>query len=311
MPALSEAIVVSDLVKRYGAVEAVAGISFSVAAGTIFGLLGRNGAGKTTTLECCIGIGTPTSGSIRVLGLDPAQRRDFAQLRRRIGVQLQSTSLPEKATVREVLELYAAYYSIAPRVSEMAARVGLDDKLERQIAQMSGGEQQRLALALALQHDPDVLFLDEPTAGMDAFGRRILWTEVERLRAAGKTIVLTTHYIEEAERLSDRICMVQRGRIIAEAPPADFIAQHGGAAGVRIVASGFAPDATLERLGTWTRTREQWTLATRADPGLALAAIVTAANAMEAVITVLDMHRPTLEDAFIAITGEALEEADT
>lgn len=307
---MSAAIVVDKLVKRFGVVEAVAGLSFTVAAGSIFGLLGRNGAGKTTTLECCIGIGKPTSGRIRVLDLDPSKAGDLTKLRRRMGVQLQATSLPEKANVREVLELYAAYYSIRPRVEEMAERVGLEGKLERQIAQMSGGEQQRLALALALQHDPEVLFLDEPTAGMDAFGRRILWTEVERLRAAGKTIVLTTHYIEEAERLSDRICMVQRGKIVAEATSAELTAQYGGDATVSIVAEGFTPGSELEALGTWTRTRGEWKLATHTEPGLALAAIVTHANALGANITLLDMHRPTLEDAFIAITGEALEEVD-
>jgi ABC-2 type transport system ATP-binding protein len=301
---------VDGLVKRYGNVEAVGGCSFAVPAGTIFGLLGRNGAGKTTTLECCIGIGKPTSGTVRVLDLDPTRARDLDQLRRRIGVQLQATSLPEKANVREVLELYAAYYGSAPRAAEMAERVGLEGKLDRQIAHMSGGEQQRLALALALQHDPDVLFLDEPTAGMDAFGRRILWTEVERLRAAGKTIVLTTHYIEEAERLSDCICILQRGKIVAQATAADLVARYGGDATVSIVANGFAPEASLKRLGTWTRTRDEWKLATRVEPGLALAAIVTEANAMAAQITLLDMHRPTLEDAFIAITGEAIEEVD-
>jgi ABC-2 type transport system ATP-binding protein len=307
---VSAAIVVDELVKQYADVQAVAGLSFSVAPGTIFGLLGRNGAGKTTTLECCIGIVKPTSGTIRVLDLDPARPRDFARLRRKIGVQLQATSLPEKANVREILELYAAYYGIAPRVGEMAERVGLADKLDRRIAQMSGGEQQRLALALALQHDPDVIFLDEPTAGMDAFGRRILWNEVERMRSAGKTIVLTTHYIEEAERLSDRICMVQRGKIIAEATPADLVAEYGGDATVSIVAAGFVPGTALEALGTWTKTRDEWKLATRTEPGLAVAAIVTHANELDARITLLDMHRPTLEDAFIAITGEAIEEVD-
>jgi len=307
---VNAAIVVDRLVKRYGDVEAVADLSFAVSAGTIFGLLGRNGAGKTTTLECCIGIGKPTSGSIRVLDLDPARPRDFAGLRRRIGVQLQATSLPDKANVREVLELYAAYYSITPRVSEMAERVGLTGKLDRQMAQLSGGEQQRLALALALQHDPEVLFLDEPTAGMDTFGRRILWAEVEGLRAAGKTIVLTTHYIEEAERLCDRICMVQRGKIVAEATAADLVARYGGAATVSIVAAGFAPARSLEEFGTWTNTRNEWKLVTHMEPGLALAAIVTAANALGAKITLLDMHRPTLEDAFIAITGETIEEVE-
>ncbi len=296
------------LVKRFGDLTAVDALSFAVARGTIFGLLGRNGAGKTTTLECCIGLGKPTSGDVRVLELDPTRPRELTRLRPRIGVQLQATSLPEKANVREVLELYAAYYGIAPRAEEMATRVGLDDKLDRQIAQMSGGEQQRLALALALQHDPDVLFLDEPTAGMDAFGRRILWTEVERLRDAGKTIVLTTHYIEEAERLCDRICMIQRGAIVADGTPADLVARYGGEASVTIAADGFTPSDGLAHLGTWTKAGAQWKLATRGEPGLALAAVVTEANAMAAKITSLDMHRPTLEDAFIAITGETIEE---
>jgi ABC-2 type transport system ATP-binding protein len=298
------------LVKRFGRVEAVAGISFAVPRGTIFGLLGRNGAGKTTTLECCIGIGRPTAGTVRVLGLDPTRGRDLARLRPKIGVQLQATSLPEKANVREALELYAAYYGITPRSQEMAQRVGLDGKLDRQIAQMSGGEQQRLALALALQHDPEVLFLDEPSAGMDAFGRRILWNEVERLRDAGKTVVLTTHYIEEAERLSDRICIVQRGRIVAEGTPADLVARFGGDATVSIRAEGFEPDDELRALGTWTKAGAEWKLATRGEPGLALAAVVTRANALGAAIASLDMHRPTLEDAFIAITGETIGETE-
>ena len=307
---MNEAIVVERLVKRYGTLTAVDALSFAVPRGTIFGLLGRNGAGKTTTLECCIGLGKPTSGTVHVLELDPTRPRELERLRPRIGVQLQATSLPEKANVREVLELYAAYYAIAPRAQEMAARVGLDGKLDRQIAQMSGGEQQRLALALALQHDPEVLFLDEPTAGMDAFGRRILWTEVERLRDAGKTIVLTTHYIEEAERLCDRICMIQRGAIVADGTPADLVTRHGGDASVTIAADGFTPGANLQPLGTWTKAGAQWKLATRGEPGLALAAVVTDANMAGATITSLDMHRPTLEDAFIAITGETIEETE-
>lgn len=305
---MDQAIVVDGLVKTYGRVTAVDGIAFAVAPGTIFGLLGRNGAGKTTTLECCIGLGQPTAGTIRVLGLDPTRTRDLAALRPRIGVQLQATSLPEKANAGEILELYAAYYGIAPRSAEMAERVGLGGKLDRQIAQMSGGEQQRLALALALQHDPEVLFLDEPSAGMDAFGRRIMWAEVERLRDAGKTIVLTTHYIEEAERLCERICVLQRGRIVADATPADLVARYGGDATVSIAADRFTPDSALEALGTWAHTGSHWKLATHGEPGLALAAVVTHANAIGAQIDSLDMHRPTLEDAFVALTGETLLE---
>jgi ABC-2 type transport system ATP-binding protein len=304
-----DAIAVTGLVKTYGDVQAVAGVTFSVPRGSIFGLLGRNGAGKTTTLECCIGLKKPTSGTVRVAGLDPARRADLTRLRRVMGVQLQSTSLPEKATAGEVLDLYAALYSIPAKTREMAARVGLDDKLDRQIAQMSGGEQQRLALALALQHDPDVIFLDEPTAGMDAFGRRVLWHEVENLRAAGKTVVLTTHYIEEAERLCDTICVVQRGTIVAQDTPANLVARFGGAARVCVRALGFEPDADLARLGEWLNLDGEWQLVTSDEPGLALAAVVTRANAMQATITSLDMHRPDLEDAFVALTGERIGEA--
>jgi ABC-2 type transport system ATP-binding protein len=305
---MDSAIVVERLEKRYGDVQAVAGISFSVERGTIFGLLGRNGAGKTTTLECCIGLNRPTAGTVRVLGLDPAERAGMQALRRRIGVQLQATSLPEKAAVGEILELYATYYSIPPRNAEIASRVGLEDKLDRRVAQLSGGEQQRLALALALQHDPDVLFLDEPTAGMDAFGRRILWGEVDRLREAGKTVVLTTHYIEEAQRLCDRICIIQRGKLIADDTPAGLVARFGGAARVSITADGFAPDSALQAFGRWVENGGGWELVTPGEPGLALAEVVTRANAMGATIATLDMRRPDLEDAFIALTGETIED---
>ena len=302
------ALAVRDLVKRYGDVTAVDGISFDVAPGTIFGLLGRNGAGKTTTLETCIGLTAPTAGSVRVLGLDPARRRDFERLRRRIGVQLQATSLPEKARVREILDLYAAYYGIKPQTTRLAARVGLEDKLERFVGKLSGGEQQRLALAIALLHDPEVVFLDEPTAGMDAFGRRILWSEVERLRRTGKTLILTTHYIEEAERLCDQICIVQAGRIVARDSPEGLVARYGGDACIEFAARGFRLEPALDRLGTWTHEAERWRLTVRAEPGRALGAIVGRANDLGVAIEALDLRRPGLEDAFIAITGETLDE---
>ncbi|MBD5634063.1 MAG: ABC transporter ATP-binding protein [Candidatus Eremiobacteraeota bacterium] len=302
------AIAVSGLVKRFGDIAAVDGISFDVAPGTIFGLLGRNGAGKTTTLETCIGLTAPTSGTVRVLGLDPTKRVDFEKLKRRVGVQLQTTSLPEKAKAGEILELYAAYYGVAPRSKEFGERVGLGDKLDRFVGKMSGGEQQRLALAIALLHDPDVVFLDEPPAGMDAFGRRILWAEVERLRSQGKTLVLTTHYIEEAERLCDEICIVQAGRIVARDTAAALVAEHGGDAAIDFAARGFALDPALELLGRWTQKAERWQVFVRGEPGHALGAIVSHANALGVTIDDLDLHRPGLEDAFLAITGEALDD---
>jgi ABC-2 type transport system ATP-binding protein len=296
------------LVKRYRAVEAVAGISFRVERGSIFGLLGRNGAGKTTTLESCVGLVRPTAGTIRILGLDPSRSVDLRRLRFRFGVQLQATSLPEKAKTREILDLYATYYHLRPNAEAIAARVGLEDKLDRFVGVMSGGEQQRLALALALQHDPDVLFLDEPSAGMDAFGRRILWGEVERLRAAGKAIVLTTHYIEEAERLCDQVCVVQQGRIVAQDTPRALIERYGGAARIAFVAAGFTPDDALHATGTWTRTGDRWIVLTSREPGHVLAQIVTHANESNVPIDDLELRRPGLEDAFLALTGEQIEE---
>ena len=307
VPAEGEAAIsVHRLVKVYGDVRD--GISFDVARGTIFGLLGRNGAGKTTTLEICIGLTKPTSGSVRVAGLDPTRRSDFEKLRRRVGVQLQATSLPEKARVREIFSIFSEYYGIVPRPAELAARVGLEDKLDRFVGKLSGGEQQRLALALALLHDPPILFLDEPTAGMDAFGRRILWAEVDRLRGAGKTVVLTTHYIEEAERLCDEICIMQAGKIVARDTAAALIAAHGGAATITFSARGFAADKSLAPLGRWTQVDERWSLAVAGEPGAALGAIVAHANARGIAIDQLDLRRPGLEDAFIAITGESLED---
>jgi ABC-2 type transport system ATP-binding protein len=303
-----DAIAVHDLVKQFGSVTAVDGISFDVAPGTIFGLLGRNGAGKTTTLECCIGLTKPTSGTIRIAGLDPTRRGDFEKLRRVVGVQLQATTLPEKAKAREILDLYAVYYNLPPRTEELAARVGLEDKLDRFVGKMSGGEQQRLALAIALLHDPAIVFLDEPTAGMDAFGRRILWAEVERLKAEGKTLILTTHYIEEAERLCDEICIVQAGKIVARDTPAALVERYGGDAVIDFLARGFAPDATLEAAGTWTRAGERWTVNVHGEAGRALAAIVTHATAIGVDIDDLDLRRPNLETAFLAITGERLDE---
>ena len=306
---MADAIVVDGLVKRYGGIVAVGGISFAVEAGTIFGLLGRNGAGKTTTLESCVGLVRPSSGTVRVLGLDPTRANDLRLLRRSIGVQLQSTSLPEKAKVREILDLYALYYDLKPNAAAMAARVGLEELLDRYVGVLSGGERQRLALALAIQHDPPVIFLDEPSAGMDAFGRRVMWAEVERMRVAGKTVVLTTHYIEEAQRLCDIVCVVQRGRIVALDTPATLIERYGGGASIRFDAPGFRLDGTaLAAAGTWTHEGEHFTLLTDAEPGRVLADILLQANATGAVITSLDLHRPNLEDAFLAITGERIEE---
>ncbi|TAM58612.1 ABC transporter ATP-binding protein [bacterium] len=307
-------IAVTRLVKRFGEVEAVRGIDFEIMPGTIFGLLGRNGAGKTTTLECCIGLTKPSSGCVRMLGLDPSNPRELARLRPRFGAQLQTTSLPEKARVGEMLELYARYYALRPATAALCERVGLLGKERQPVGGLSGGERQRLALALAIQHDPEIAFLDEPTAGMDAYGRRVLWGEVEHLRRTGKTVILTTHYIEEAERLCDEICIVQQGRIIARDTPARLIAGAGGGSTITVEAEGFAPRNGIARAGRWRHEAPgngegaRWVLATELDPGPVLAEVVRAVDEQGAQLHALDMRRATLEDAFLNLTGERIAE---
>ena len=247
------AIVVDRLVKRFGEVEAVAGLSFTVQRGAIFGLLGRNGAGKTTTLECCIGLNRPTSGSVNVLGLDPTRPSDFAALRplyrRAVAIDLAAGEGGGRRSARVVCRILLASRRALPRWP-----AGSDSRAN------STGRSRRCPAANSnvsrwLWHCstiPRSLFLDEPTAGMDAFGRRILWAEVEALRDAGKTIVLTTHYIEEAERLCDTICIVQRGAIVAEDTPENLIARYGGAAtGLYQRPTASRPTTRLRALGTW------------------------------------------------------------
>jgi ABC-2 type transport system ATP-binding protein len=296
---------VEHLVKRFKTVTAVDDVSFDVRNGSIFGLLGRNGAGKTTTLEICVGLGVATSGTVRVLGLDPSRTSDLAKLRPRIGVQLQSTSLPERAKVGEILDLYAAFYGVKPSTAELAGRVGMSDKLDRFIGKLSGGEQQRVALALALLHDPDILFLDEPTAGMDAFGRRILWGEIDRLRTESKTVVLTTHYIEEAERLCDEICVVKNGQIVARDTPAGLVATYGGDASINFRADGFMPDDGLLALGTWQREGMGWRVLVHHEPGRVLGTIAAAVVNAGVSLDALDLRKPTLEVVLILALGAA------
>src|ERR1700731_731043 len=211
---------VENLVKRYADVEAVRGVSFHVDEGEVFGLLGPNGAGKTTTVEILEGLRTLDSGRVSVCGLDP--QRDSDQLKNEIGAALQSTSLPAKLKVFEALKLFASFYSRRRDPEELLRRFGLEDKRDTFYSKLSGGQKQRLALAMALVNDPRVLFFDEPTAGLDPQVRREIYDIIEELRAEKKTIVMTTHYIEEAERLCDRVAIVDHGLIIAMGTPREL-----------------------------------------------------------------------------------------
>ena len=217
---MSTAVTVSDLRKSYGEVEAVRGISFEIASGEIFGLLGPNGAGKTTTVEILEGYRERDVGSVSVLGEDPATAG--SAWRERIGVVLQSSSLYETLTVREHLFHFAGYYERPRQVDEVIEVVGLPEKRDSMVRTLSGGQRRRLDLGLALIGDPEVIFLDEPTTGFDPEARRRAWDTIGSLRELGKTILLTTHYLEEAERLSDRVAVLRDGEIVALGPPSEL-----------------------------------------------------------------------------------------
>jgi ABC-2 type transport system ATP-binding protein len=219
-------IEVDRLRKVYGRNEAVAEVSFAVERGEIFGILGPNGAGKTTTVECLSGLRTPDGGAVSVLGLDPRTDRD--ELRQRLGVQLQETGLPPKIKVREALELYASFYRRPDDPRELLERWGLADKTEARFGKLSGGQKQRLAIALAMIGRPEVVVLDELTTGLDPHARRSTWELVERIRTDGATVLLVTHFMEEAERLCDRVAVIDQGRVIALDTPAALAARAGG-----------------------------------------------------------------------------------
>jgi ABC-2 type transport system ATP-binding protein len=221
----SSALRCEGLVKRYGDVTAVDGLSLTVHRGECFGLLGPNGAGKTTTIEILEGLLTPDAGDVEVLGL--RWRRDEDALRQRLGIQLQETRLAEKLSVEETLRLFRSFYHRGRTIEELLAIVELESKRRSWVGRLSGGQRQRLAIACALAGTPDLLFLDEPTTGLDPQSRRQLWGVLERFRAGGGTVLLTTHYMDEAEVLCDRVAVVDRGRVIALGSPKDLIANLG------------------------------------------------------------------------------------
>jgi ABC-2 type transport system ATP-binding protein len=221
----THALVVSGLRKSYGDVVAVDGLDLSVKNGECFGLLGPNGAGKTTTIEVCEGLLARDSGSVEVLGR--TWEDDAGELRERLGIQLQDTQLAEKLTVRETLALFRSFYRRGRKVADVIDMVQLGEKSDARVGTLSGGQKQRLAVACALVGDPELLFLDEPTTGLDPQSRRQLWGLIEEFRAAGRTVVLTTHYMDEAERLCERVAIVDHGHVIALGTPAELIKSIG------------------------------------------------------------------------------------
>jgi ABC-2 type transport system ATP-binding protein len=301
------------LVKRYGDHVAVAGLDLAVLDGEIFGILGPNGAGKTTTLEMIEGLRKPDAGTIRIAGLDPAAHA--AEVKRLIGVQLQSTALFDYLTMAELVELFANLYeadSSPERVTRLIDLVGLGDKRDARIDQLSGGQRQRVAIALALVNDPKIVFLDEPTTGLDPQARRSLWTSIRDIREAGTTVVLTTHYMEEAEVLCDRVAVMDRGRIVACDTPAQLIRDL--AADATVTARLGAPVAAAELAELPGVVELDWDgdpdrdVAMRTDDAQAtLVALLALAERGAIPLTGLAVRQASLEDVFLHYAGRSWE----
>ena len=298
-----EVVEVEGLVKRYGEITAVAGISFQVYEGEIFGMLGPNGAGKTTTVECIEGLRIPDEGRIHVFGLPVGPQTEA--IKARIGVQLQTTALYPRLTVRETLELFASFYAHHRSVDELIEMVGLKEREKALVKDLSGGQQQRLSLALALINDPEIIFLDEPTLGLDPQARRNAWDIITTMRNEGKTIFLTTHYMEEAERLCDRVAIIDYGHIIALDSPEALIKRHFRERAVVFEAEE-VDEETLKALPGVTHVRcdgPEVTLYTTDAPAT-LAALVD----QEESLSDLHVRRATLEDVFLKLTGRRLRD---
>ena len=293
-------ITVDHLRKTYRRIVAVDDLSFDVEAGEIFGILGPNGAGKTTTVECVQGLRRPDGGTIRVLGLDPATQA--AQLRQRIGSQLQDSSLPGRLKVAEAIELFAAFAHHPVDCDELLARWRLDDQRAQAFDSLSGGQRQRLFIALAFVNSPEVVFLDELTQGLDPQARRATWELIRQIRQGGTTVVLVTHFMDEAEHLCDRVAVVDRGRVVALDTPQRLIDGLGLPSVVRFTTS--EPDlGWLEKLDVVQSMARHGEAAEIRGTGPVLALVASELVAHEIVPPDLRVERPTVEDAFLALTG--------
>ncbi len=294
-------IQVRSLAKSYDNVHALRGLSLDIAPGGIIGLLGPNGAGKTTFVEILEGLRPPTSGSVQVLGLDP--QKNPVALRQRIGVQLQHTEFPDSLTVDETLRLFAAFYPKSRGVTEVLTAVNLSEKRKADVSTLSGGQKQRLALGLATLHDPELLILDEPTSGLDPIARRGIHEILKNLKAMGKTILLSSHYLDEIEALADRVVILRAGEIVADGTPLQLLAQAEGASTLWIEIDkpvdpeNLVPGATFEgRDGRLLRYRTK-------DSTAAIVGLGASLKSSNAALLDLRLKRPTLEDLYVQLIG--------
>ena len=296
-------VVCQDLRKHYNGVAAVDGVSFEVEAGEIFGLLGPNGAGKTTTVECLIGLRDPDGGTIEMCGIDA--RRRPQEVKQKIGAALQTTALQDKITPREALALYGGFYAHRTAPQALLERFALLDKADATFDTLSGGQRQRLALALAFVNDPEIVFLDEPTSGLDPHARRDLHGDIARMKEDGRTVLLTTHYLDEAEQLCDRIAIIVRGRVIAVGAPRDLTARSAAAPFVSLVTARPLTRASLEAVADLTalqgdgcRWRFQCTNASQT-----LSALLGMLEAGRNDVVELHVQKASLEDVFLELTA--------
>jgi ABC-2 type transport system ATP-binding protein len=295
-------IEVSGLRKEYGSKVAVEDVSFTVEAGEIFGILGPNGAGKTTTVECVTGLRNPDRGVLRVLGRDP--RRDHDELAEVVGVQLQDSQLPDKIRVSEALDLYASFYRRPARSGELLTRLGLADQRNAFFSKLSGGQKQRLSVALALIGTPKVAVLDELTTGLDPNARREVWDLISEIRSSGVTIVLVTHFMEEAERLCDRVAVINHGRVVANDTPSGLASRVGGEQHIRFQPSAPLTESVLTALPEVSSVHwdgEQLVVTGNSE---ALQAVIAVLARQGVIAKHLRVEQATLDDAFVALTGK-------
>ncbi len=312
------AIQVNDLYKEYpgreGPVHAVNGLTLEIRVGECFGLLGPNGAGKTTTVEILEGLNTPTSGSVEVLGR--RWETDENEIRERIGVTLQETRFSEKATVLEMVRLFRSFYRDGLEPIEVLERVALESKAGSYVETLSGGQKQRLAVAIALVGDPEMLFLDEPTTGLDPQSRRQLWDVIRDLQTRGRTVLLTTHYMDEAEKLCDRVAIIDQGKVIAIGSPADLIAKIGGEHVVEFAVAesggGLLNPDSLTDLPTVLSARAEADgfALTVGEPHRAIPALLDRLAETDRPLARLTTRQLSLEDVFVSLTGRHLRDND-